>query len=70
VPSTLGLEVTSGIFDLTGARSTSSAYRFDRFWRNARTFATHDSTDAKQVWVGLAPQRHQPPPLSMLRVTK
>jgi alkylation response protein AidB-like acyl-CoA dehydrogenase len=46
------LEVTGGIFDLTGARSTSAAYRFDRFWRNARTFATHDPIDAKEVWVG------------------
>jgi alkylation response protein AidB-like acyl-CoA dehydrogenase len=46
------LEVTSGIFDLTGARSTSNTYRFDRFWRNARTFATHDPTDVKEVWVG------------------
>ena len=46
------LAVTQGIFDLTGARSTASRYRFDRFWRNARTISTHDSTDAKEVWVG------------------
>ncbi|MFI9389118.1 acyl-CoA dehydrogenase family protein [Kutzneria sp. NPDC052558] len=63
------LEVTSGIFDLTGARSTSSRYRFDRFWRNARTFATHDPTDAKEVWVGDWHLSGQEPPLiARLRV--
>lgn len=63
------LEVTSGIFDLTGARSTSAAYRFDRFWRNARTFATHDPIDAKQVWVGdWYLSGKEPPFAAMLRV--
>lgn len=40
------------IFDLTGARSTTNGYRYDRFWRNARTFASHDPLDAKAVAVG------------------
>lgn len=63
------LNVTQGIFDLTGARSTAAKYRFDRFWRNARTFATHDSTDAKEVWLGdwyLSGKK--PPMAAMLRV--
>ncbi|MFF3570619.1 hypothetical protein [Nocardia jiangxiensis] len=63
------LEVTSGIFDLTGARSASNRYRFDRFWRNARTFSLHDPTDAKEVWVG---DYHltgaEPPMVARLRV--
>jgi alkylation response protein AidB-like acyl-CoA dehydrogenase len=63
------IEVTSGIFDLTGARSASNRYRFDRFWRNARTFSLHDPTDAKQVWVG---DYHltgaEPPMVARLRV--
>ena len=46
------LEVTSGIFDLTGARSTSSKYRFDRFWRNARTLTLHDPVSYKAREVG------------------
>ena len=46
------LEVTSGVFDLTGARSTANKNRLDRFWRNARTFAVHDPVDVMQVWVG------------------
>ncbi|WP_459981778.1 acyl-CoA dehydrogenase family protein [Nocardioides sp. AN3] len=63
------LEVTSGIFELTGARSTSNKYRFDRFWRNARTFATHDPTDAKSVWVGdYYLTGKEPPFVAMLRV--
>lgn len=48
----VGLEVTGRIHDLTGARSTSNRYRFDRFWRNARTFASHDSIDAKNALIG------------------
>jgi len=63
------LNVTQGIFDLTGARSTANRYRFDRFWRNARTFATHDSTDAKEVWVGdWYLSGKEPPVAAMLRV--
>ncbi len=63
------LTVTQGIFDLTGARSTASKYRFDRFWRNARTFATHDSTDAKEVWLGdWYLSGKEPPMAAMLRV--
>ncbi|MEU1785328.1 acyl-CoA dehydrogenase family protein [Streptomyces sparsogenes] len=47
-----GLEVTSRIHDLTGARSTSNKYRLDRFWRNARVFGSHDSVDAKSAFIG------------------
>jgi alkylation response protein AidB-like acyl-CoA dehydrogenase len=46
------LTVTSELHNLTGARSTANKYRLDRFWRNARTFSVHDSTDVKRIWVG------------------
>ncbi|MEV8630351.1 acyl-CoA dehydrogenase family protein [Streptosporangium sp. NPDC051023] len=63
------LAVTQEIFDLTGARSTANRYRFDRFWRNARTFATHDPTDAKEVWIGdWYLSGKEPPMAAMLRV--
>ncbi|GAA3120118.1 acyl-CoA dehydrogenase family protein [Streptosporangium carneum] len=63
------LTVTQEIFDLTGARSTANSYRFDRFWRNARTFATHDPTDAKEVWIGdWHLSGKEPPMAAMLRV--
>ncbi|WP_113701187.1 acyl-CoA dehydrogenase family protein [Nonomuraea lactucae] len=46
------LDASARLHDLTGARSTSNGYRLDRFWRNARTFASHDSVDAKNAFVG------------------
>ena len=63
------LEVATGLFDLTGARSTSSAHGLDRFWRNARTFATHDPIDQKLIWIGAYDLAHMEPPLmAVLRV--
>jgi len=43
----IGLEVTSRIFELMGARATSKRYGFDRYWRNLRTFTLHDPIDYK-----------------------
>jgi alkylation response protein AidB-like acyl-CoA dehydrogenase len=43
----IGLEITSKVFDLMGARATASQYGFDRFWRNLRTFTLHDPVDYK-----------------------
>lgn len=45
--TTVGLEVTSKIFDVMGTRSTAASYGFDRFWRNLRTFTLHDPVDYK-----------------------
>ncbi|MWA03250.1 hypothetical protein F8568_023300 [Actinomadura sp. LD22] len=57
------LAVASTVHELTGARSTSNKYRLDRFWRNARTFASHDPTDAKNVYVGMYETAGELPPL-------
>jgi alkylation response protein AidB-like acyl-CoA dehydrogenase len=58
------LAVTSGIHELTGARSTANTYRLDRFWRNARTFSVHDPRDVRALWVGRYELQGQlPPPL-------
>lgn len=46
------LKTTNELFELTGARSTSNAYRLDRFWRNARTFSVHDPSDAALLKIG------------------
>ncbi|UFS59355.1 acyl-CoA dehydrogenase family protein [Subtercola endophyticus] len=46
------LEVTSRVFELTGARATSTSYGFDRFWRNARTITLHDPVAYKAQEVG------------------
>lgn len=41
------IQVTTQLFELTGARSTSARYGFDRFWRNARVHTLHDPVDYK-----------------------
>ena len=37
----------AGMFDVMGARATSAAARFDRYWRNLRTHTLHDPVDYK-----------------------
>ncbi|MBE0436320.1 MAG: monooxygenase, partial [Methylomicrobium sp.] len=45
--SRAGLNVTSQLFDITGARGTTGALRLDRYWRNARVHSLHDPVDYK-----------------------
>jgi len=45
--SRTGLDLTSRIFEVTGASSTSAALRLDRFWRNLRVHTLHDPLDYK-----------------------
>lgn len=52
VTTRVGLQVTSAIFDVMGARSTASGYAFDRFWRNIRTHSLHDPLAYKIREVG------------------
>lgn len=47
-----GLKVTNEIFDVMGARATSSRYGFDRYWRDLRTFSLHDPRAYKSREVG------------------
>jgi alkylation response protein AidB-like acyl-CoA dehydrogenase len=42
-----GVDVSSEIFELTGARSTSAKFGFDRYWRNVRVHTLHDPVDYK-----------------------
>ncbi|GAB2671928.1 SfnB family sulfur acquisition oxidoreductase [Saccharopolyspora gloriosae] len=60
------LAATTEIHEITGARSTSHTHRYDRFWRNARTFASHDPTDAKNVYIGGYELTGHLPPLSTI----
>lgn len=46
------MEVTSRIFELTGARSTASKVGLDLYWRNARTHTLHDPVAYKLREVG------------------
>ena len=42
-----GVDVSNQIFELTGARSTSAKFGYDRFWRNVRVHTLHDPVDYK-----------------------
>lgn len=48
----VGLDITSRMFEVMGARATASQYRFDRYWRNIRTFSLHDPVEYKVRTVG------------------
>ena len=41
------IEIGNEMFELTGARSTSGRFGFDRYWRNARVHTLHDPIDYK-----------------------
>lgn len=53
VSTDTALEVTSRIFEVTGARSAGTQHGFDRFWRNVRTHTLHDPVAWKRREVGL-----------------
>jgi alkylation response protein AidB-like acyl-CoA dehydrogenase len=48
----VSLDITSRVFELTGARSTADSYRFDRYWRNVRTHTLHDPVFYKAREIG------------------
>ncbi|WP_424188471.1 acyl-CoA dehydrogenase family protein [Actinokineospora sp. G85] len=48
----VALEITAGVFEATGARSTASREGLDRFWRNVRTHTLHDPVAYKRREVG------------------
>jgi SfnB family sulfur acquisition oxidoreductase len=45
-------EVSSALFDLTGASATDEKYDLSRHWRNARTHASHDPVSWKYHHIG------------------
>ncbi|WP_156756792.1 acyl-CoA dehydrogenase family protein [Actinokineospora pegani] len=50
--SELAVEISSRVFEVTGARATAARVGLDRFWRNARTLTLHDPTVYKAAEVG------------------
>lgn len=46
------LDISNRIFEVTGARATHAALRFDRFWRNVRTQTLHDPVEYKLKELG------------------
>ncbi|KAK3299438.1 acyl-CoA dehydrogenase/oxidase [Chaetomium fimeti] len=52
VATDTGLRVTSGVFEVTGARATASKVGLDRFWRDIRTHTLHDPVAYKNRELG------------------
>lgn len=48
----VGLNITTRMFEVMGARSTTASYGFDRYWRDLRTFTLHDPVDYKLRDIG------------------
>ena len=46
------LQVTSQIFELVGARGTTSSLALDRYWRNVRVHTLHDPLDYRSKSMG------------------
>lgn len=52
VTTDTGLRVTSGVFEVTGARATGKKVGLDRFWRDIRTHSLHDPVAYKNRELG------------------
>ncbi|WP_109475960.1 acyl-CoA dehydrogenase family protein [Paraburkholderia sp. C35] len=48
----VGLDLSSRLFEVAGARATHGALRLDRFWRNLRVQTLHDPVDYKLQELG------------------
>jgi alkylation response protein AidB-like acyl-CoA dehydrogenase len=66
VATEVALRVCQDIFQTTGARSTLTDQRLDRFWRDARTLTLHDPKPYKARLVGEVLLQGKTPPVSML----
>ncbi|KAI4158422.1 MAG: hypothetical protein LQ342_007463 [Letrouitia transgressa] len=52
VATDTALRVTSGVFEVTGARATAAKVGLDRFWRDVRTHTLHDPVAYKKEELG------------------
>lgn len=52
VTTDTGLKITSGVFEVTGSRSTAAKVGLDRFWRDLRTHTLHDPVAYKNRELG------------------
>ncbi|MBB6219429.1 acyl-CoA dehydrogenase family protein [Rhizobium leguminosarum] len=48
----VGLEASSEVFEVMGARAATNANGFDRFWRNVRTHSLHNPAEYKKRTIG------------------
>ncbi|KAJ5632249.1 hypothetical protein N7490_008588 [Penicillium lividum] len=61
VTTDVGLRVTSGVFEVTGARATALKVGLDRFWRDIRTHTLHDPVAYKNRELGRFVLLHEYP---------
>jgi alkylation response protein AidB-like acyl-CoA dehydrogenase len=61
ITTKVGLEITSRMFEVMGARAAAGPARIDRFWRNLRTHTLHDPVDYKVRELGDWVLNHQLP---------
>ena len=52
VATDTALRVTSGVFEVTGARATAAKVGLDRYWRDVRTHTLHDPVAYKEEELG------------------
>jgi alkylation response protein AidB-like acyl-CoA dehydrogenase len=67
VTTKVALDATSRLFEIQGARATSSVYGFDRHWRNIRTHTVHDPVAYKAREVGDWALNRRAPEFSLYR---
>lgn len=63
----VSLEAASRLFEIQGARATTSRYGFDRHWRNLRTHTLHDPVAYKAREVGDWALNRRRPEFSLYR---
>lgn len=63
----VSLAAASRLFEIQGARATTSAYGFDRHWRNLRTHTLHDPVAYKAREVGDWALNQRAPEFSLYR---
>ncbi|XVQ07376.1 acyl-CoA dehydrogenase family protein [Spirillospora sp. CA-255316] len=63
----VSLSTASRLFEIQGARATTSAYGFDRHWRNLRTHTVHDPVAYKAREVGDWTLNRRAPEFSLYR---
>jgi len=52
VSTDTGLRIAAGVFEVTGAKATSTKVGLDRFWRDIRTHTLHDPVEYKNRELG------------------
>lgn len=62
VEATLGF--TADMHKFLGGQSSSNVFRYDRFWRNARTLSLQDVMDVRAQQLGAWTLKHEEPPVT------